>query len=42
MLSHSDFDMTDIGKEKTAIFMIIHDEKKTYHSLMTIFIKQVL
>ena len=41
MLSHSDFDMRDIGKEKTAVFMVIHDEKKTYHSLMTIFIKQV-
>ncbi len=41
MLSHSDFDMRDIGKGKTAVFMIIHDEKKTYHSLMTIFIKQV-
>lgn len=40
MLSHSDFDMRDIGKKKTAVFMIIHDEKKTYHSLMTIFIKQ--
>jgi len=40
MLSYSDFDMRDIGREKTAVFMIIHDEKKTYHSLMTIFIKQ--
>ena len=40
MLSHSDFDMRDIGRGKTAVFMIIHDEKKTYHSLMTIFIKQ--
>jgi len=40
MLSHSDFDMRDIGKGKTAVFMVIHDEKKTYHSLMTIFIKQ--
>ena len=40
MLSYSDFDMRDIGKSKTAVFMIIHDEKKTYHSLMTIFIKQ--
>lgn len=40
MLSHSDFDMRDIGKQKTAVFMVIHDEKKTYHSLMTIFIKQ--
>ena len=41
MLSYSDFDMREIGKQKTAVFMIIHDEKKTYHSLMTIFIKQV-
>ncbi len=40
MLSYSDFNMRDIGNGKTAIFMIIHDEKKTYHSLMTIFIKQ--
>ena len=40
MLSYSDFDMRTIGDGKTAIFMIIHDEKKTYHSLMTIFIKQ--
>lgn len=40
MLSYSDFDMRDIGKEKTAVFMIIHDEKTTYHSLLTIFIKQ--
>ena len=40
MLSYSDFDMQKIGDEKTAVFMIIHDEKKTYHALMTIFIKQ--
>jgi len=40
MLSYSDFDMKDIGNGKTAVFMIIHDEKKTYHSLMTIFIKE--
>lgn len=40
MLSYSDFDMRKIGDGKTAVFMIIHDEKKTYHSLMTIFIKQ--
>ena len=41
MLSHSDFDMADIGKEKTAVFLMIHDEKKTYHALTTIFVKQV-
>ena len=40
MLSYSDFDMRELGNGKTAVFMIIHDEKKTYHSLMTIFIKQ--
>src|SRR5574344_1480396 len=40
MLGHSDFDMLDIGKEKTAVFIVIHDEKTTYHSLATIFIKQ--
>ena len=40
MLGHSDFDLRDIGKGKTAIFIVIHDEKTTYHSLATIFIKQ--
>ena len=40
MLGHSDFDMLDIGRKKTAVFIIIHDEKTTYHSLATIFIKQ--
>ncbi len=40
MLSYSDFDMRSIGKEKTAVFIIIHDEKTTYHGLATIFIKQ--
>ncbi len=40
MLSKSDFDMKKIGREKTAVFMTIHDEKKTYHGLLTIFIKQ--
>ena len=40
MLSHSDFDMKDIGRKKTAVFLIIQDEKKTLHPLATIFIKQ--
>ena len=40
MLSHSDFDMKDIGRHKTAVFIVIQDEKKTYHSLVTIFLKQ--
>ncbi len=40
MLARSDFDMSTIGTEKTAIFIVIQDEKKTYHALATIFIKQ--
>lgn len=40
MLSYSDFDIRDIGKEKTAVFLKIHDEKTTYHALATIFVKQ--
>lgn len=40
MLSNSDFDMEDIGRKKTAVFIIVQDEKKTYHSLVTIFLKQ--
>lgn len=40
MLGHSDFSILDIGKQKTAVFIVIHDEKTTYHALATIFIKQ--
>lgn len=40
MLSHSDFDIEDIGRKKTAVFIVIQDEKKTYHPLVTIFLKQ--
>ena len=40
MLSASDFDMMDIGRKKTAVFLVIQDEKTTYHSLTTIFVKQ--
>ena len=40
MLANNDFDMRDIGKNKTAVFIVIQDEKKTYHSLVTIFLKQ--
>ena len=31
MLCKSDFDMHDIGRQKTAVFMIVQDEKKTLH-----------
>ena len=40
MLAHNDFDMRDIGRKKTAVFIVIQDEKKTYHALVTIFLKQ--
>ena len=40
MLAYNDFDMKDIGRKKTAVFMIVQDEKKTLHPLATIFIKQ--
>ena len=40
MLSKNDFEMSSIGEKPTALFMIIQDEKTTYHSLATIFIKQ--
>ena len=40
MLSNNDFDMRDIGNKKTAVFIVIQDEKTTYHSLVPIFLKQ--
>ena len=40
MLSRSDFNMGDIGRKPTAVFIIVHDEKNTYHALTTIFVKQ--
>jgi type IV secretion system protein VirD4 len=41
MLSHSDFEVQDIGLKPTAVFIVIQDEKKTYHSLATILVKQI-
>ena len=41
MLSYSDIDLASIGKRKTAVFIVIQDEKKTYHSLVTILLKQI-
>ena len=40
MLSKNDFDMASIGEKPTALFLVVQDEKTTYHSLATIFIKQ--
>ena len=41
MLSHSDIDLESIGKRPTAVFIVVQDEKKTYHSLVTILLKQI-
>ena len=40
MLSYSDFRLEEIGEKPTALFIVIQDEKKTYHSLVTILLKQ--
>ena len=41
MLSYSDIDLESIGEKPTAVFVVIQDEKKTYHSLVTILLKQI-
>lgn len=41
MLSHTDVDLKTIGTKPTALFIVVQDEKKTYHSLVTILLKQV-
>lgn len=40
MLSHSDIDLETIGEKPTALYIVIQDEKKTYHPLVTILLKQ--
>ena len=40
MLATSDFDLASIGEEKHAVFIIMQDEKRTYHPLVCTFIKQ--
>jgi type IV secretion system protein VirD4 len=39
-LSQSSFDVRDLGNSKTAIYIIVPDEKTTLHFLVTAFIKQ--
>jgi len=41
VLSQSSFEVNDIGKTKTAIYIIVPDEKTTLNFLVTTFIKQV-
>lgn len=40
MLANNDFDIADIGRKKTALFMVIPDEKTTFSALCSLFIKQ--
>lgn len=40
MLSGNSIDIKNIGREKTAVYLIIPDEKTTCHFLVTTFIKQ--
>jgi type IV secretion system protein VirD4 len=40
MLCVNDLDMSEIGKEKTAVFLIIPDENTLYHRLISVFVKQ--
>lgn len=40
MLSNNSIDIASFGRQKTAVFLIIPDEKTTYHFLITTFIKQ--
>ena len=41
MLSYSDVNLESIGEKPTAVFIVIQDEKKTFHSLVTILLKQI-
>ncbi len=40
MLSQNTIDMRMVGRRKTALYIIVPDEKSTYHFLVTMFIKQ--
>ena len=41
MLSETTIDLDGLGLKKSAVFIIIPDEKTTYHKLVTVFIKQI-
>lgn len=40
MLSGNTVDLRRVGREKTAVYLIVPDEKTTYHFLVTTFVKQ--
>lgn len=41
MMSETTFDMAEIGKKKTIVYIILSDEKSTYYFLVSLFIKQL-
>lgn len=41
MMSETTFDMVEIGKKKTIVYIILSDEKSTYYFLVSLFIKQL-
>lgn len=40
LTSNTDFELDDIGKQKTAVYLIIPDEKESRHELASLFIDQ--
>lgn len=40
MMCHNDIRFGDIGREKTAVYLVMPDEKETYHGLISVFIQQ--
>lgn len=41
MTSYSTFNVSDLGKKKMVIYLIVHDEKKTFYPIVTIFLNQL-
>ena len=41
LLSKSSIDLRQIGKEKSAVYIIVPDEKDTLHFMVSIFVKQI-
>ena len=40
MTCKSDFNLTDIGKEKVVVYIILPDEKTTYYPIASLFVYQ--
>lgn len=40
MTARTSFDFRDIATKKTAVFLVVHDEKKTYYPFVTVFVSQ--